>query len=238
MVLSPSDLTAFLACEQRTALDRLVAFGMLDRPAQDDPELDVLRRRGDEHERGELERLRAEGRHVVEISGRGSTPEELYAAEAETVAAMQAGADVIFQATFFDGRWRGHADFLLRVEEPSDLGPWSYEVADTKLARRAKPAAVIQLCNYSEHVARLQGRWPDEVEVVTGDGERHRHRVADALAYYRAAKARLEGFTGEPIVAPDPVEHCSVCPWLERCEAERRRADHLSLVAGLRRDMA
>jgi len=238
LVLSPSDLTAFLACEQRTALDRLVAFGLLDRPAQDDPELDILRRRGDEHEHRELERLRAEGRHVVEISGRGSTAEELRAAEAETVAAMRAGAEVIFQATFFDGRWRGHADFLLRVDAPSDLGPWSYEVADTKLARRAKPAAVIQLCNYSEHVARIQGRWPDEVEVVTGDGERHRHRLADAIAYYRAAKARLEAFTGEPIVAPDPVEHCSVCPWLERCEAERRRADHLSLVAGLRRDMA
>jgi predicted RecB family nuclease len=238
LVLSPSDLTAFLACEQRTALDRLVALGELDRPVQDDPELEILRRRGDEHERRELERLRAEGRTIVEITGGGRTPDDLYAAEAETLAAMRAGADVVFQATFFDGRWRGHADFLLKVDAPSDLGPWSYEVADTKLARRAKPAAVIQLCAYAEHVARLQGRWPDEVEVVTGDGERHRHRVADAVAYYRAAKARLEAFAADPVVAPDPVAHCSVCPWVERCDAERRRADHLSLVAGMRRDMS
>jgi predicted RecB family nuclease len=237
LVLSPSDLTAFLACEQRTALDRLVALGELDRPIQDDPELEILRRRGDEHEHRELERLRAEGRTVVVIEGRGHTPDDLRAAEAETLAAMQGGADVIFQATFFDGRWRGHADFLLKVDAPSDLGPWSYEVADTKLARRAKPAAVIQLCCYAEHVARLQGRWPDEVDVVTGDGERHRHRVADAIAYYRAAKARLEAFGDGPVVAPDPVAHCSVCPWVERCDAERRQADHLSLVAGMRRDM-
>jgi predicted RecB family nuclease len=237
LVLSPSDLTAFLACEQRTALDRLVALGELDRPVQDDPELEILRRRGDEHEHRELARLRAEGHTVVVIEGRGRTPDELRAAEAETLAAMRAGADVIFQATFFDGRWRGHADFLLKVDTPSNLGAWSYEVADTKLARRAKPAAVIQLCSYSEHVARLQGRWPDEVEVVTGDGERHRHRVADAIAYYRAAKARLEAFCEGPVVAPDPVAHCSVCPWVERCDAERRRADHLSLVAGMRRDM-
>jgi predicted RecB family nuclease len=237
LVLSPSDLTAFLACEQRTALDRLVALGELDRPVQDDPELEILRRRGDEHEHRELERLRAEGRTVVVIEGGARTPDELRAAEAETLAAMQSGADVIFQATFFDGRWRGHADFLMRVDVPSDLGAWSYEVADTKLARRAKPAAVIQLCSYAEHVARLQGRWPEEVEVVTGDGERHRHRVADALAYYRAAKARLEAFMAAPVVAPDPVQHCSVCPWVERCDAERRQVDHLSLVAGMRRDM-
>ena len=58
---------------------------------------------------------------------------------------MRAGADVIYQATFFDGRWRGHADFLLRVDTPSDLGAWSYEVADAKLARRVKAAAVLQM---------------------------------------------------------------------------------------------
>ena len=239
LVLSPSDLTAFLACEHRTGLDRRVALGELDRPERDDPELEILRRRGDEHERRELARLKAEGREVVEIAPHGSSPDDLRAAEAETVAAMRAGADVIFQATFFDGRWRGHADFLLRVPPPSDLGPWSYEVADTKLARRAKPAAVLQLCNYAEHVARVQGVLPAEVEVVTGDGERHRHRLDDAMAYYRAAKARLEAFVdARPAdTYPHPVAHCSVCPWLDGCVERRRADDHLSLVAGMRRDM-
>lgn len=32
-----------------------------------------------------------------------------------------------------------HGDVLFRVHRPSELGPWSYEVADAKLARRAKP---------------------------------------------------------------------------------------------------
>jgi uncharacterized protein len=231
---------AFLACERRSALDRMVVEGLLERPERDDPELEILRRRGDEHERRELARLKAEGREVVEIASPGSSVDELLAAEAETVAAMRAGADVIFQATFFDGRWRGHADFLLRVEVPSDLGAWSYEVADTKLARRAKPAAVLQLCSYAEHVGRVQGRLPAEVEVVTGDGERHRHRTADAMAYFRAAKARLEAFVdavaAEPPY-PHPVDHCAVCPWAEGCAARRRADDHLSLVAGVRRDM-
>jgi predicted RecB family nuclease len=240
LVLSPSDLTAFLACEHRSALDRAVAEGRIDRPHRDDPDLEVLRRRGDEHERHELERLEAEGRTVVRIERTGESPEALLEAEAATVAAMRAGAEVIFQATFFDGRWRGQADFLVRVEEPSDLGRWSYEVADTKLARRAKPAALVQMASYAEHVARIQGRPPREVEVVTGDGERHRFRLDDIAAYHRAAKARLEAFVDAAESDggyPHPVEHCSVCPWLDRCDARRRADDHLSLVAGMRRDM-
>ena len=70
---------------------------------------------------------------------------------------MRAGADVIYQATFARDGWRGRADFLIRVDEPSDLGPWSYEAWDTKLARSAKPAAVLQLGFYSEEVARDPG---------------------------------------------------------------------------------
>ena len=61
------------------------------------------------------------------------------------------GADVIYQACFVDGDWRGFADF---VERQPDGG---YEVVDTKLARHSKPAYVLQLCFYSEQVARIQG---------------------------------------------------------------------------------
>lgn len=49
--------------------------------------------------------------------------------------AMRTGADVIVQAGLAEGRRRGLADLLLRVERPSSLGAWSYEVADTKLAQ-------------------------------------------------------------------------------------------------------
>ena len=68
-----------------------------------------------------------------------------------TEEAMRSGADVIYQACFVDGAWRGFADF---VERQPDGG---YEVVDTKLARHSKPAYVLQLCFYSEQVARIQG---------------------------------------------------------------------------------
>jgi hypothetical protein len=42
-------------------------------------------------------------------------------AAAETEAAIRRGADVVYQAAFFDGRWFGIAPSLLRVDKPSNL---------------------------------------------------------------------------------------------------------------------
>ena len=88
------------------------------------------------------------------------------------MAAMRAGAAVIYQAAFFDGRWLGFADFLRRVETPSELGPWSYEVWDTKLARHTKGSAVLQLSLYSEQLAVLQGLRPELMHVALGGSAR------------------------------------------------------------------
>jgi predicted RecB family nuclease len=239
IVLSATDLTGFLECEHLTQLELRAAKGELVRPVRDDPELDILTRRGGEHEAAHLARLRRDGRSVVEIGTASRTRADLYAREAETLAAMRAGAEIIYQATFFDGRWRGHADFLLRVERPSDLGPWSYEVADTKLARKVKTAALLQMSNYSEQLFRIQGTYPLEMHVVLGTGVTESFAVNDFAAYYRAAKARYEAAVVGPEreTYPDPVDHCGVCRWRDVCSERRQADDHLSLVAGMRRDV-
>jgi predicted RecB family nuclease len=143
-VYAATDLVAYLACEHLTQLERAALAGLVKRPMRDDPELDVIRRRGFEHERRFLADLEADGRTAVTIALDGSIEDrgdQLRAAAAETEAAIASGADVIYQATFFDGTWRGHADFLLRVDDatkPSRFGPYHYEVADSKLARHVK----------------------------------------------------------------------------------------------------
>jgi uncharacterized protein len=240
IIVSATDLVGYLACDHLVTLELQAAAGERKRPIRNDPELDLIRRRGFEHEAAHLGALREAGRSIHEIETRdATTPAELRAAEAETFAAMRAGRDVIFQATFFDGRWRGHADFLLRVDRPSLLGDWSYEVADTKLARRVKAAALLQMCVYSDRLEQLQGVAPEAMYVVTGDGKRHPHRLADYAAYYRSVKAGFEarvfgGATG-PATYPEPVDHCRVCRWYGVCADQRRADDHLSLVAGITR---
>ena len=106
---------------------------------------------------------------------------------------MRAGAEVIYQGVLFDGvRWRGHSDFLQRVERPSELGSFSYEVADTKLARRVKPYFLLQLCFYSELVEAIQGLAPEWMHVVLGTRESQSFRVAEFAAYYRSVKHGFE----------------------------------------------
>jgi predicted RecB family nuclease len=236
LVLSATDLTGHLACERLTALELDAARGRLVRPVVDDPEAGVVRRRGVEHEAAYLEHLRSQGLRVVELPRPRPGLAGLVEAEEATVAAMASGADVIYQGTFFDGRWRGHPDFLRRVEAPCPRWPWSYEVSDAKLARRVTGAAVLQTCSYSEHVARLQGSHPVQVHVVGGDGVDRCYRLADFAAYFGRVKAALESavLSVGPAPYPEPVDHCRYCPWAGPCEKQRRSDDHLSLVAGLR----
>jgi predicted RecB family nuclease len=239
VVLSPSDLVGYLACTHLAQLELAAASGRHQRPVRVDPELDLLVHRGEMHEQAQLQRMAAEGLRIATIPDHSESIEGLIAAEADTIAAMRDGADVIFQAAFFDGTWRGRADFLLRIDTPSALGAWSYEVADAKLSRSVKVRALLQMCEYSLQLARLQQSEPRDMHVLLGSGVRETHRVADYAAYHRAARRRLEDAVaagGDSTTYPEPVDHCTVCRWINRCTAQRRDDDHLSLIAGMRRD--
>ncbi len=242
VVVSATDLVGYLACDHLATLELERIAGLRKKPERHDPELELLQERGDRHEREHLERLRAAGRSIVEIPEHlrsARNPEELRAAAAATEAAMASGADVVFQATFFDGRWRGHADFLIRAERPSRLGSWSYDVADTKLARHVKASALIQMCVYADLLERVQGVPPETLTVVTGDRASHDHPYADFAAFHRRVKGRFEGRVFGSAVTdptyPDPVDHCRVCGWWLTCVERREADDHLSLVAGMSR---
>ncbi len=244
-VYGASDLNNFLECRRLTELDTLVAAGKLARPApvkNDGAEL--IARKGDEHERHYLERAQSDDGDVVSF-GRPAAGIAAYEEAAQrTVDAMRAGAKLIYQATFFDGRFLGHTDFLRRVQKPSDLGDWSYEVIDTKLALSPKPYFIVQLCSYSEHVQRVQGHMPDYGYIVLGNGEERAFRLSDYLAYYRHLKQRFvteemrRESASEASVYPLKVGHCAVCPWNDTCTAKRVADDHLTLVARLGRDQA
>lgn len=246
LVLSATDLVGYLACDHLATLELGRVAGLWERPhRRDDPTIELIQEKGDLHEADYLDRLRAEGRTVVEIQKDDlRTATALRAAADETIAAMRGGADVVYQATFFDGRWRGHADFLFkRPDRPSPaLGAWSYDVADTKLARAVKTGAVLQLCVYAGLLEQVQGVAPEWLTVVTGDREEHRYRADDFAAYFRYVRARFDARVArdgaDPAAAPtypDPVDHCRVCAWSPTCIQRRRDDDHLSIVAGMRR---
>jgi uncharacterized protein len=234
VVFSPTDLNNFLECEYLTRLDLEAANGRVLEKRRG-PQADLLAPKGKAHECAQLTRFRELDRRVVEIAGPVLDLDWSAAAQA-TRTAMTAGADVIYQGALLADGWRGRADFLVRVDAPSALGAWSYEVWDTKLARHAKPSHVLQLAYYSEQVAALQDRDPEWMHVVLGTGEQVRFRCRDFMAYFRSVRRRFlrtleEGGTPSPY----PVSHCGLCGYGEHCQERWQAEDHLSLVADIRR---
>jgi hypothetical protein len=77
LILAATDLSNFLSCRYRTALEMAEAHGKHRRPRWDDPLLEILFQRGLDHEKTYVESLRALGiapgvlvEHLVGASAR------------------------------------------------------------------------------------------------------------------------------------------------------------------------
>ena len=232
VIYSASDLAAAARCEFALLKDFDAKLGW--GPAVD-VEDDLFARTitlGDEHERRELDRLRADFGDGVAIIGRPAySPAALAAAAEATRRAIADRAPVVYQAAMFDGRFLGFADFLVRDGE-------RYRVVDTKLARSAKVTALLQLAAYADALAASGVPVAEEAELRLGDGSAMRYRVADLMPVYRTQRARLQRLLDEHHAAgtavrwaDEGVDACFRCPL---CTEQLRATDDLLLVAGMR----
>ena len=189
--LAATDLGNHLACRHLTTLDLQVAQGKRAEPEWAAPDLVVIIERGERHEREYLAHLHAQGLTVENLSHIPHKEEQRLLDE--TLALMERGVDVIAQGALRDGEWFGRPDVLRRVKTPSKPWPWSYEVADTKLAKETKATTILQLSLYSELLEKTQGTPPEFLWVVPpGEGFKgEKYRVSEYAAYYRYVKARL-----------------------------------------------
>jgi uncharacterized protein len=231
---SATDLAKHLACRHLTTLDFLAATGKLERVYRNDPGIEVLEERGRRHENAYLTYLQQRGCEVLLDDPTLDDARRLQ----RTISAMRSGVGAIAQADLQHGRWFGRADVLLKVSRPSALGNYSYEVVDTKLARETRGGTILQLCLYSELLARLQDLMPERMYVVTPQRgfQPEPFRIHEFAAYYRLVKSRLEEVLdsgGDSGTYPDPVEHCEICQWWPLCNDRRRGDDHMSFVAGI-----
>src|SRR5437764_111467 len=228
LILTPTDIANHLACRHLTQLDRARLAGERIE-LRLDPRIDALRHRGETHEKGFVDSLAAEGLSITDVRS--------HDAPAAPLDARTAGADVIVQAPLQGDRISGRADVLLRIGVPSRLGAYSYEPADTKLARDTRAGTILQLCAYAALLDPMQGLLPEHIHVVTPLA-RERYRTAHFDAYFRFVRRRLEDDLAAdppPATYPEPVPHCDVCPYWLHCDRRRRADDHLSLVAGIRK---
>ena len=231
---SASDIVNFLECEHLTALD-LINLGTPLTQTEDDEQVVLFQQKGIAHEVAYVDQLKSSVENLVDISE--FTRDNLTAAVTATESAMRDGVDIIYQAALREDCFIGHADFLRKVSIPSSLGSYSYEVIDTKLARSAKAAYIIQLCFYSELIANIQGQNPLMMHIVLGDRREVSYRLADYIRYYGFLKqrfiSRVNSSSSETY--PHPCDRCDYCRWRNLCEDRRIKDDHLCQVANINR---
>lgn len=232
ILYSASDLADFLVCRHLVNLKRI----NLDTPLQKakaDEQTELLQYRGFEHERAFLDALRIKSKHISEIMVKGTSRSQQIS---DTLAAMRDGADVIYQAVMLQPPFFGISDFLYKVSTPSRLGPWSYEIADTKLSRSAKARHLIQVGLYSNMLGKMQGVVPIHTHLVLGNGQQESFRLTDYVHYMVQVKSRFLDFVDKtPETYPEKCSHCSLCEWKDLCAEQWEKDDHLNRVANIRK---
>lgn len=247
LIFSASDLVNAAFCEFSTLQILDEKLGRLSlSPHADDAMLAHTAELGDAHETAILESYRARygtfdshaGCGVYEVSTQqGYSASELAEKQAETLAALKAGADVVFQGAFFDGEFYGRADFLVKQADGS------YAVFDTKLARQAKVTALLQLAAYAEQLTKNGVPATDTAGLILGTGEQALFDISGiryVLADRRTRFKQIVEAHGAPGIekvswwkgstAVDSIVRCGRC---ERCVAEIHRHRDVLMTAGL-----
>ena len=204
------------------------------KPDDADEHLQLLCKKGLEHEKLVLKQLKDQGK-VVEIIQNDNDSEKTLSAMAEGANIYQARLDYVNQADNI--RFSGYADFLIKVEGESSLGNWYYEPWDTKLALKTKPYFIIQLCCYAEMLEFIQGVRPQYFHIILGNREKRSFRTEDYFYFYEHIKRSFlqqqKDFTPEQQPEINGLEDYG--RWTSHTEKILKEQDHLSRVANIRK---
>lgn len=240
-VFSASDLSIAVECQYQSLFILDVRLGRRQKPENVvDEMLARTAELGDIHEHNVLAELiktygeydPATGTGVKQFHDRPQMNEAaLRAAHDQTIATLRSGADVIFQATFFDGSFVGFADFLVRQDD----GSWA--VWDTKLARHARVSALLQVAAYADQMMAEGIRVHPTTTLVLGDGTHSEHRIDEILPVYRAQRKRFLSMVSEHQRSGQPVAWDSdvlrLCGRCELCALQVEETRDVLMVAGM-----
>ncbi|WP_138996239.1 TM0106 family RecB-like putative nuclease [Rhodococcus zopfii] len=233
LVYSASDLAHAATCEFSLLRALDAALGRCaPTDTVPDPMLERASALGDAHEQRTLhDFLERFGDGVAIMPRPAHTAAGYAAAAAATLAAIGAGKDVVYQGTFFDGRFVGFCDFLVRQND-------TYAVYDTKLSRNAKIPALLQLAAYADALAAAGVPVSPDAHLLLGDGTDSVHPVADIVPVFALRRAHLQKLVDDhhrsgAAVAWGGTGHVA-CGRCAACEPEVSSNRDLLLVAGMR----
>ena len=231
VVYSPTDLTKFFESEFACWMERYeleMPESTVFKADPSDEMQQLLSEMGQNHEQSYLESLQQAGTGICMV--------ERTDAWETTLDAMKSGRHYIYQASLQHESFMGYADVLVRVEEPSNLGSWSYIPLECKLAINPKPLFIIQSCCYCDLLGGIQGMVPKEFCVLLGKAEIKRFRTEDYIHYYRRLRQLFLQFMATFSLKSRPLpkgdRHGR---WSGEAEQVLRELDHLSEVANITR---
>ncbi|NLE82235.1 MAG: TM0106 family RecB-like putative nuclease [Rhodococcus sp.] len=233
IVYSAADLTSAAACEFGLLRRLDATLGRVEAtPTEDDAMLTRTSGLGDAHERAHLRRLQERfGDGVVVMERPEHDRQSLFDANLATVNAVRSGADVVYQGTFFDGRFLGFCDFLVRETE-------SVAVYDTKLSRHARVPALLQLAAYANALENNGITVSPEVHLLLGDGTVTAHSLGDITPVFDARRSALEHLLDTHYRSDRAAEwgdaRYTACGRCDTCAPELEKHRDLMLVAGMR----
>ena len=245
LIFSASDLTGATECSWATVrkIDKKLGFDISIPKEAEDGMLARTGELGNIHEEKQLQRFRDQfGDQVIELgrpdynSKERSLETQMVELTELTKRALESKKPVIFQATFFDGEFQGFADFLVLQ------GDGKYAVYDTKLARKAKITALVQIGAYADQLQKMGIPVSDQAHLILGDNSVSTHDIADILPLYLKRRSdmleliasRLQNkSSGGSAVAWNDPKH-PACGRCVVCEPEIEATDDVIAVAGMR----
>ncbi len=240
LIFSASDLVTASECQYRTLRILDEKLGRTAKPGfARDEMLERAAKLGDAFEHKILDELIAKHGEWDPATGKGVKSVDrgelswagLEAKREETLEALRAGADVVFQATFFDGSIVGFADFLMKQPDGS------YAVWDTKLARHAKVSALLQLAAYGDQLQHYGIPVAPVATLKLGDRSESNHPMPDLLPVFRERRDNFLALTATHRAQPSPVTWqqagISYCGRCDYCSEQAKLHGDLLLVNGM-----
>ena len=228
--LSPSDVTAFLACEHLTTLSLAHARGEIERPEVENEQAELIFRKGLEHERAYLEHLRARREHRPRDPRPATATTKAPPARPPTRSAP-ARPTSSTRASSPTSDWRGVADFLLPPAGRHLRGA-RHQARALRQARLHPPAPLLQRAARADPGARADSRSTSSSATAS---RRPSTRASSPPTTGASARGSSSFVADPPPTEPYPVDHCVVCDFKAVCDACWDEVDHLTRVAGVYR---
>ena len=160
-------------------------------------------------------------------------PGDLAKGFALTVAAMATGQPRIYQGVLLHDDMVGIPDLLIRVDEPSDLGRWSYYPVDIKSASSVRKSYALQVMMYCHLLDEIQGLRPQVGGIIVKDGTEVVVPFDDEL--FDKALESVVSLAGGNEVQPFISSLCKECEWREVCMPLAEASQDASLLPGVQR---